>query len=215
MSVIVIVVLLNVALMCATPSASTTRFVFFPVAMLLGHLLLAGDRAPRSLLRPRVRVRPLATHREATAMPDATVRADVHQSLDVHRDFRAKRALDAVLLLDHLPQPADVGVREILDPLLAGDSRLGENVDRVLTANAVDVRQANFDLLVTRKIDAGNTSHMLALTLLVLGIALADHASHAVAFDNLAMLADRLHAGADFHGLLRSRVKSVTDRSEP
>src|SRR3954463_2020803 len=32
-SVIVIVVLLNVALMCATPSASTTRLVFFPVAI--------------------------------------------------------------------------------------------------------------------------------------------------------------------------------------
>src|SRR5918999_2355669 len=35
MSVIVIVVLLKVALMCATPSASTTRFVFFPVAIYL------------------------------------------------------------------------------------------------------------------------------------------------------------------------------------
>src|SRR5215211_6892322 len=33
-SVIVIVVLLNVALMCATPSASTTRFAFFPVAII-------------------------------------------------------------------------------------------------------------------------------------------------------------------------------------
>jgi hypothetical protein len=32
-SVMVIVVLLKVALMCATPSASTTRFVFFPVAI--------------------------------------------------------------------------------------------------------------------------------------------------------------------------------------
>ena len=37
-SVIVIVVLLNVALMCATPSASTTRFAFFPVAM-IGYLV--------------------------------------------------------------------------------------------------------------------------------------------------------------------------------
>src|SRR5918998_2900909 len=50
MSVIVIVVLLNVALMWATPSASTTRFAFFPVAMLLRHLLLAGDGAAWSLL---------------------------------------------------------------------------------------------------------------------------------------------------------------------
>src|ERR1700742_2865356 len=33
-SVIVMVVLLNVALICATPSASTTRLVFFPVAMI-------------------------------------------------------------------------------------------------------------------------------------------------------------------------------------
>ena len=32
-SVIVTVVLLNVALTCATPSASTTRFDFFPVAI--------------------------------------------------------------------------------------------------------------------------------------------------------------------------------------
>ncbi len=55
---------------------------------------------------------------------------------------------------------------------------------------------------------------MLALTLLVLGIALADHASDTIALDHLAMLADRLHAGADFHGVLRSRVKSVTDRPE-
>ena len=32
-SVMVISVLLNVALTCATPSASTTRFVFFPIAI--------------------------------------------------------------------------------------------------------------------------------------------------------------------------------------
>src|SRR5215208_3095644 len=50
-SVMVIVVLLNVALMCAMPSASTTRFVFFPVAIrLLRHFFLARNRAPRPLL---------------------------------------------------------------------------------------------------------------------------------------------------------------------
>jgi hypothetical protein len=40
---------------------------------------------------------------------------------------------------------------------------------------------------------------MSALPLLVLGVALADNASHAVALDHLAMLADRLDAGSDFH----------------
>ena len=33
----------------------------------------------------------------------------------------------------------------------------------------------------------------------MLGVALADDASHAGALDDLAMLADRLHAAADFH----------------
>src|SRR5215813_10337424 len=50
LSVMVTVVLLKVALMCATPSASTTRFAFFPVAIsLLGYLLLPRDRAARAL----------------------------------------------------------------------------------------------------------------------------------------------------------------------
>src|SRR5918992_3044756 len=78
MSVMVIVVLLKVALICATPSASTTRFAFFPVAMLLRHLLLAGDGAPGALLRPRVGMGALAAHRQTTAMADTAVRADVH-----------------------------------------------------------------------------------------------------------------------------------------
>src|SRR5215218_5754617 len=86
-SVMVIVVLLNVALTWATPSASTTRFDFFAVAMLLGHLLLAGDRAARALLRAGVRVRALPANGKAAAVADASVGADVHQPLDVHRDL--------------------------------------------------------------------------------------------------------------------------------
>src|SRR5690242_10106163 len=43
-SVMVMVVLLNVALTCATPSASTTRFVFFPVAILVVILSEQGER---------------------------------------------------------------------------------------------------------------------------------------------------------------------------
>src|ERR671920_1640879 len=84
-SVIVIVVLLNVALMWATPSASITRLLFFAVAIrLLGHLLLAGDRAAWTLLGACVGVRPLTANRETAAMPDTAIGANVHQSLDVH-----------------------------------------------------------------------------------------------------------------------------------
>ena len=37
----------------------------------------------------------------------------------------------------------------------------------------------------------------------MLGVALADDASHAVALHNFAVLTDRLHAGANFHEALR------------
>jgi len=56
----------------------------------------------------------------------------------------------------------------------------------------------------------------LALTLLVLGVALADDSRHAVALDHLAVLADRLHAGADFHENLTgpdwSVIAGILDR---
>src|SRR6185503_8373821 len=73
-SVIVMVVLLNVALICATPSASMTRLLFFAVAIgLLGHLLLARDRAAWTLLGACVRVRPLPANGQAAAMTNAAI----------------------------------------------------------------------------------------------------------------------------------------------
>jgi hypothetical protein len=46
----------------------------------------------------------------------------------------------------------------------------------------------------------------------MLGVALADDASHAVALDNLAVLTDRLHAAADFHRALQSNDDNVGAR---
>ena len=133
-------------------------------------------------------------------MANAAITADVHQSLDVHRDLGPQRTLHAELLLDHLAKLVHVGVREITDPLRRVDPRLLDDLLRRRPADAVDVRQTDLDLLVAREIDTRNTSHSLsALALLVLGIALADDASHAITLDHLAVLADRLHAAADFH----------------
>ncbi len=150
MSVMVTVVLLNVALMCAMPSASITRLVFFPVAMrsmsvwaaarraeaggapdvgsrLLGHLLLARDGATRSLLRARIRVRPLPANRQPAPMADPAIRSDVHQALDVHRDFRPQRAFDAMILLDRLTKAVHVAVGQIANAEVAADAGLLEN----------------------------------------------------------------------------------------
>src|SRR5437868_7290065 len=69
LSVMVIVVLLNVALTWAMPSASIMRFAFFPIAIeLLRYLLLAGDRAAWALLGTGVGVRALTANWQPTAM---------------------------------------------------------------------------------------------------------------------------------------------------
>src|SRR5205823_1830245 len=59
-SVIVMVVLLNVALTCATPSASTTRFAFFPVAITLcSHPERSeGSAVPPRMVRDPLGLRP-------------------------------------------------------------------------------------------------------------------------------------------------------------
>ena len=43
----------------------------------------------------------------------------------------------------------------------------------------------------------------------MLGVALADDASHAVALHNFAMLTDRLHACANFHKTLRTELNFI------
>src|SRR5437867_69097 len=76
---------------------------------------------------------------------------------------------------------------------------LGENLPRVARPDTEDVRQGVLDFLLARQVDTGNACHVLALPLLVLGIALADHADHAAAADHLAMLADRSDTRAHLH----------------
>src|SRR3954471_10441205 len=147
----VIVVLLNVALTWATPSASITRFAFFPIAIgLLRYLLLAGDCAAWALLGAGVGVRALSTDGQATAVTNPAIAPDVHQPLDVHCDLGAQRALDAKILLDRLTQPIHIGVVQVANSLFGVDARRRQNAARGRASDAKDVRQANLDLLLAR-----------------------------------------------------------------
>jgi len=60
-----------------------------------------------------------------------------------------------------------------------------------VTAEAVDVRESDFNALVTRKVDACDTCHdfLLTLTLLVLRVA-ADDSNDALALDDFALHAN-------------------------
>src|SRR6266550_570062 len=145
------VVLLKVADTWAIPSASITRFAFFPIAIgLLRHLLLAGDCAAWTLLGTGVGMRALTTDGQTAAVTNAPVASDVHESLDVHRDLGAQCALDAKILLDRLTQAIDIGVVQFANSLLGVDARRLQYALRRSAADAEDVGKANLDLLLTR-----------------------------------------------------------------
>src|SRR5688572_4639830 len=206
MSEIVMSVLLNVAVICATPSASTTFLArLAPAALAWAMLLLqkgflfAGDRATRTLLGPRIGMRPLSAHREVLAMARAAIRADVHQALDVHRDFGPQRAFDLVIALDHLAQASYFGVAQIPNACIRADARLRQNPPGVVRPDAEDVWKRVLNFLVAWQVHAGDTSHALPLPLLVFGTALTDDADDTAPPDHLAVLADRLDAGTHFH----------------
>src|SRR5215212_10621393 len=107
-SVMVTMVLLKEASTCATPEAmffrSLRRGAREPPrgsrAILLRHLLLAGDRLGLALARARVGVGALAAHRQPPAVPQPAVAGHVHQPLDIHCDFAPEIALDLVFAVD-------------------------------------------------------------------------------------------------------------------
>src|SRR4029079_3201562 len=75
--------------------------------------------------------------------------------------------------------------------------RRGQDVVRPLAADPVDVGQADLDPLGSRQVHSSDACH-LSLPLLVLLIR-ADHAHHATAADDLALVANSLHRCSDLH----------------
>src|SRR5205085_827575 len=99
-SVMVIMVLLKLALTCATPEVMFLRSRFFGRAFSVAMLelsssrLLAGDRPGLALAGAGVGVGALAAHRQALAVAQAAIAAEVHQPLDVHCGLAPEVAFD-------------------------------------------------------------------------------------------------------------------------
>src|SRR3954451_13423933 len=104
-------------------------------------------------------MRPLAAHRETAAMTHAAIAVDFHEALDVEADVLAEIAFDFALIRNHLPDLADVVFGKILDAGVRADGRFRQDVFRARPADAVDIRQADFDPLVQWKVHTCNTCH--------------------------------------------------------
>src|SRR5690349_16757439 len=145
-SVMVIIVLLNVAFTCATPEAMFLRSrrrtrvaslpILYPFAarpcgpatLESGLLLLAGDRLRRPLAGAGVGMGPLAADRQTAAMAQPAIAAEIHQPLDVERDLAAQIALDHVVAVDHFADLQHLGVGELRHAPLVRDVDLGHDL---------------------------------------------------------------------------------------
>src|SRR5262249_24982647 len=128
----------------------------------------------------------------------AAVAADVHQPLDVDRDVAAQVALDLDVVGDHLADPDDLLLGEVLDPGVGPDVGLFEDEVRLGPADPVDVRQPDLHPLVQRQIDSRDACHDLPLPLLVLGRH-ADDPHDSLAVHDFALGANLLDGRSNFH----------------
>jgi hypothetical protein len=140
---------------------------------------------------------------EPAAVAEAAVAAEVHQALDVHLHFTAQIAFDLVVRLEQLTDLLDVVLGELFGLLRRGDPGALADLERERLPHAVKVGERIRDVLVTRKVDACDTSHVtifsderyepgragLTLALLVTRV-LANDAHDALTADDLALVAN-------------------------
>ena len=94
-------------------------------------------------------------------MTNAAIAADLHHALDVQGDIAAQIAFHLQVVLDVLTDLVDVLLSQVLHAGVRVDAGSSENLLRGLHADAEDVRQSDFDPLLTRQVNARNTCHYL------------------------------------------------------
>ena len=140
-SVMVIMVLLNVALTCATPdvmffrSRRRTRVCVGCLAI-VRYAPSHGSRHAESRfpggryfflpaigfagpLRVRASCGSADLDRQTLAVPETAKAAEIHQTFDVHRDLAAEVTLNDEVTIDHLTQTAEFVLGQLMNPALA------------------------------------------------------------------------------------------------
>src|SRR5262249_22710392 len=117
------------------------------------------DLATRALAGTRVRAGALAANRQAATVAEAAIGAEVDQALDRDADFATQVTLDRELG-DLVANLVDFGLREVLDLRCRGGAGCDADLLRARPADAEDGLQADPDMLLNRKIDTRNASHL-------------------------------------------------------
>jgi hypothetical protein len=142
-------------------------------------------------------------------MSQTAIASDVHQALDIHRDFPAQVTFDPHLLVDDLADAVDLIVSQIAHSCIWVDIRPLEKLLARMQPNPEDIGQRRLNPLISREINSRNSRHvlsplhprkcgLLALALLVSWVD-ANHPDHALAPDDLALLATASYRSSYLH----------------
>ena len=94
-------------------------------------------------------------------MAQAAVRADLYQALDVQRNFTTQVALyEDALLVDHFTKLDLLSLGQVLYAGIRIDTSGSQNIVGSLSANTVNVGQADLYALLSRKIYTGDSCHI-------------------------------------------------------
>ena len=93
-------------------------------------------------------------------MTQAAIAADLVQALDVQCGLAAQVALDDISV-DSVTELLLVSIGQILNAGVGVDTSLLQNVHSALAADTIDISQADFNALILRQVNTGNTCHTL------------------------------------------------------
>jgi hypothetical protein len=126
-------------------------------------------------------------------MANSPVAAKVHQTLDIHGNFSAKVTLDDEIC-NSRTQSRNLGFSKVLDRCMRCHTSCHTNLLRTRVTDAVNRRQADYDVLVQWNVYACYSSHftpllvVLALTLLMTFVS-TNHSHNTVATNDFAVSA--------------------------
>jgi hypothetical protein len=101
----------------------------------------------------------LAANGKPTTVAEAAIAADFHEALDVEVYLAAQVTLDGILAVDELPESAHLLFRELSDASSRIDVSAADDLLTPRVTDAVDVGQGDHDRLVSRYVDARDSSH--------------------------------------------------------
>ena len=196
------------------------------VKLLLGCLLLTGDRLTLALTGTAVSTGTLATNREALTMAESAVAGDVEQTLDAHLYLGTQLTFNLEFVVDDVTDGGELIIVPFMHFLVHVDRGLIQDVAGGRVADPIDVGQTNLSPLILGKINTGNTGHicflrfyavaanvpgpiqsrihpiLLSLALLEAGVLFVDDEQLAFATHDLTICATLLDGCPDFHNVL-------------